>query len=164
MVTLSPFYIAKHETTYELWYEVYQWATSIDRGVNKYTFANKVREGHNGTDGDAPTEAGKNEPVTYISWRDAIVWCNAYSEMSGKGPVYYTDSGYGMVLRVSTDAFGTNTAADKAVMKARANGYRLPVEGGHLLRPGLLRIDGQEPIPKTNCGLTPGTTPMPRIR
>jgi formylglycine-generating enzyme required for sulfatase activity len=124
-VTLSPFSIAKYETTYELWYEVYQWATS-----HGYTFANPGREGHDGSDGAAPTSAGtaKYEPVTYINWRDTVVWCNAYSEMSAKDPVYYTDTGYGTILRVSTNTWGTDTAADKAVIKPGANGYRLPTE------------------------------------
>jgi formylglycine-generating enzyme required for sulfatase activity len=122
-VILSPFYIAQYETTYQLWYTVYQWATSPDRGDKKYTFANPGQEGYNG--------AGSNQPVTHISWRDAVVWCNAYSEMSGKDPVYYTDSGYGTVLRVSTDTSTdgiTETAADAAVMKPNAKGYRLPTE------------------------------------
>jgi formylglycine-generating enzyme required for sulfatase activity len=123
-VTLSPFKIAKYETTYELWYEVNQWAES-----NGYTFATKGGEGHNGTNGAAPSSTGtaKTEPVTWISWRDAIVWCNAYSEMDGKEPVYYTDKGYGKVLRTSTNDPET-TEADQAVMKPGANGYRLPTE------------------------------------
>jgi formylglycine-generating enzyme required for sulfatase activity len=122
-VTLSPFYIAKYETTYELWYTVKQWAAG-----NGYSFANPGCEGDDGTDGDPPTGTAKYEPVTGISWRDAVVWCNAYSEMSGKGPVYYTDSTYSTVLRISTNDSGTSTAADTAVMKAAANGYRLPTE------------------------------------
>jgi formylglycine-generating enzyme required for sulfatase activity len=126
-VTLSPFYIAKYETTYELWYEVYQWATDASRGADIYAFANPGREGHDGVDGAEPTEA-KNEPVTNISWRDAVVWCNAYSEKSGKEPVYYTDTGYATVLRISTNDSGTDTAADKAVMKPDAKGWRLPTE------------------------------------
>ncbi|MDR1307652.1 MAG: formylglycine-generating enzyme family protein [Treponema sp.] len=121
-VTVSPFSIAKYETTYELWYEVRTWAAG-----NGYTFANPGSEGYDGVAGAAPT-AAKNEPVTCISWRDAIVWCNAYSQMAGKTPVYYTDTGYATVLRISTDAAGTDTAADKAVMKPGANGYRLPTE------------------------------------
>jgi formylglycine-generating enzyme required for sulfatase activity len=121
-VTLSPFKIAKYETTYELWYDVKQWA-----GSHGYTFANSGREGHNGTTGVAPT-AAKMEPVTGINWRDAIVWCNAYSEMTGKEPVYYTDSTYTTVLRISTNDSGYNTMADDAVMKADADGYRLPTE------------------------------------
>jgi formylglycine-generating enzyme required for sulfatase activity len=42
--------------------------------------------------------------------------------------VYYTDTGYGTVLRTSTDGSGTATAADLAEMKPGANGYRLPTE------------------------------------
>jgi formylglycine-generating enzyme required for sulfatase activity len=122
-VTLSAFKIAKYETTYELWYEVYQWAAG-----NGYSIASPGREGNNGSDGAVPTTAAKNEPVTYINWRDAIVWCNAYSEVTGKEPVYYTDTAYTTVLKVSTTSSGTGTAADGAVMKAGANGYRLPTE------------------------------------
>jgi formylglycine-generating enzyme required for sulfatase activity len=121
-VNLSPFKIAKYETTYELWYEVYTWATDTARGANVYKFANAGREGHNGTDGAAPTTA-KTEPVTYINWRDAIVWCNAYSEMAGKDPVYKHS---GSIIRDSRDA--NATACDGAVMDTSANGYRLPTE------------------------------------
>jgi formylglycine-generating enzyme required for sulfatase activity len=130
-VTLSPFAIGKYEITYELWYTVRQWATSTDRGVNRYTIASPGSEGHNGTDGAAPTEAAKYEPVTTISWRDAIVWCNAYSEMAGKAPVYYKADGT-TILRVSTTTIGTNIDADQALIKgwpgSVPNGYRLPTE------------------------------------
>jgi formylglycine-generating enzyme required for sulfatase activity len=114
-VSLSAFKIAKYETTYELWYTVKQWAA--DKG---YSFANAGREGNDGTDEAAPTSA-KFEPVTMISWRDAIVWCNAYSQMSGKQPVYYYNSA---VIQDSTNA----TACDNAVMDTAKNGYRLPTE------------------------------------
>jgi formylglycine-generating enzyme required for sulfatase activity len=114
-VTLSPFKIAKYETTYELWYEVKQWAAG-----HGYNFANAGKEGHHGTDGAAPT-AAKREPVTNMSWRDAVVWCNAYSEMSGKTPVYKYS---GSVIRNSTNA----TACDGAEMDTAADGYRLPTE------------------------------------
>jgi formylglycine-generating enzyme required for sulfatase activity len=59
--------------------------------------------------------------VTVISWRDAIVWCNAYSEKSGKAPVYYYS---GAVIKDSTNT----TACDSAVMDTAKNGYRLPTE------------------------------------
>jgi formylglycine-generating enzyme required for sulfatase activity len=125
-VTLSPFSIAKYETTYELWYAVKAWAISSERGSNGYIFANAGREGDDGTDGAAPT-GDKYEPVTGISWRDAIIWCNAYSEMTGKVPVYYKQGG-AEILRVSTSDSGTDTEADKAVMDGTKNGYRLPTE------------------------------------
>jgi formylglycine-generating enzyme required for sulfatase activity len=125
-VILTPFKIAKYQTTYELWYEVYTWATNTAaRGGNVYTFANAGRQGGNGSTGPVGTD---KHPVTEINWRDAIVWCNAYSEMSGKTPVYYTDATYGTVLRISTNTSGIATAADLAKMKPGVNGYRLPTE------------------------------------
>jgi formylglycine-generating enzyme required for sulfatase activity/predicted Rdx family selenoprotein len=126
-VILSPFSVAKYETTYELWYTVRQWAVSEERGAGKYTFAYSGREGHDGTGGAAPTDGAKHEPVTYINWRDMIVWCNAYSEMAGKEPVYYKAGGT-EILRVSATTSGTATDADLAVMKREKNGYRLPTE------------------------------------
>lgn len=89
-VTVNTFSMAETELTYAKWYEVYTWATSADRGDAKYTFANKGRQGSGGTDGAAPTE-GNTEPVTCISWRDAVVWCNAASEKDGLTPVYWLE-------------------------------------------------------------------------
>jgi formylglycine-generating enzyme required for sulfatase activity len=122
-VTLRPFSIAKYETTYALWYEVYRWA--LDKG---YSFAHAGCEGDDGREGAPPTEKGEGKPVTSITWRDAVVWCNAYSQMRGKELVYYTDATYTTVLKVSTDGIGPGTAADGVVMKPGANGYRLPTE------------------------------------
>ncbi|MDR1787171.1 MAG: InlB B-repeat-containing protein [Treponema sp.] len=119
-VTLSTYAIAVYETTYELWYEVKTWALN-----NGYTFANAGREGYDGTDGAAPTSGAKTEPVTYISWRDAMVWCNAYSEMTGKTPVYMMPiTGSYVAIRNSSNG----TVCDSAVMNAANNGYRLPTE------------------------------------
>ena len=56
-VKLSPYKLGKTEVTYELWYEVLAWAEH-----KGYTFANRGREGSAGTDGAAPTEAGKAVP------------------------------------------------------------------------------------------------------
>jgi formylglycine-generating enzyme required for sulfatase activity len=50
------------------------------------------------------------------------VWCNAYSEKSGKTPVYL--DGSDAILRDAT----ATTAVDGAEMKTGANGYRLPTE------------------------------------
>ena len=120
--TISDFQIGKYEVTYELWYTVHNWALS-----NGYNFANPGREGRSGTitdpAGEPPTSA-KYEPVTKINWRDAIVWCNAYSEMDGFTPCYTYSS---TVIKDSRD---TNaTACDNAVCNWSANGYRLPTEG-----------------------------------
>lgn len=127
--TVSAFRICKFETTYNVWYTVRVWAVS-----NGYVFANLGREGHDGTIGAAPT-ATKHEPVTTINWRDAIVWCNAYSQMSGLTPVYCSDAALTTTVKNASDgAFGSsiNTAAgsvDNPYVNWAANGYRLPTEG-----------------------------------
>lgn len=109
--------IAETEVTYELWYRVKKWAMS-----NGYAFAHPGKEGLDGPIGATPT-ADKNEPVTYISWRDAIVWCNALSEMSSLTPVYTYLS---LVIRSSQDQ--NSLACDNAVFNYDATGYRLPTE------------------------------------
>ncbi|GHU85295.1 hypothetical protein FACS189473_4170 [Spirochaetia bacterium] len=85
--------------------------------------------------GGTITETARSEvfiagrPVTMISWLDAIVWCNAYSELSGKEPVYYTDDTYTTVLKISsTNILEAELVADGAKMKSGTNGYRLPIE------------------------------------
>lgn len=117
--TISDFSIGKYEVTYYLWHTVYTWATA-----NGYSFANEGKEGQDGTAGAVPTSA-KYEPVTTISWRDTIVWCNAYSEMSGRTPVYENTSG-----DIIKDSRDTNaTECDTTVPNLNSNGYRLPTEG-----------------------------------
>lgn len=90
LVTLSDFEIAKTETTYKTWYDVYKWATDEAREDKRYRFTNSGREGNGGIDGAEPT-IKSNHPVTCISWFNAIIWCNALSEKTGLEPVYYFD-------------------------------------------------------------------------
>jgi len=130
----AQFIMGETEVTYELWYEVYKWATT-DAGGGKradggvlYTFANAGREGNDGTDGAVST-AAKQEPVTTVNWRDTIVWCNALTEYcnanNGSGTVLecvYTYSG--SIIRDSSDA--NATACDNAVPNSSAKGFRLP--------------------------------------
>jgi formylglycine-generating enzyme required for sulfatase activity len=123
-VQVEAFKIGETEVTYELWYAVRQWAES--RG---YSFFNKGREGAAGKDGMAPTE-NKNHPVAYINWRDAMIWCNAYSEATGKTPVYYEDSGFTKILKTSQgqEVSTGEGLAEQGSVKADANGFRLPTE------------------------------------
>ncbi|GHU09445.1 hypothetical protein FACS1894151_07200 [Spirochaetia bacterium] len=119
-VTLGSFKMGAYEVTYDLWYEVYTWATAEDRGGNKYTFVNAGGEGHNGIFGAAPTER-KFEPVTAVNWRDIVVWCNAYSEKTEKTAVYKTSGG--LVIRSSTGSIENDI-----IPAVSATGYRLPTE------------------------------------
>ncbi len=116
--TISSFEIGKYEVTYELWYTVYQWAVA-----HGYCFANSGREGSDGSDGSKPTSS-KFEPVTCVNWRDCIVWCNAYSEMSGYKPVYNL---FGIPIKDSRDS--NSNVCDDAGVDWSADGYRLPTEG-----------------------------------
>ena len=75
-VKLSPYKLGKTEVPYKLWKEVHDWAI---QPANGYKFA---KVGVKGKDGSRSEE----EPVTTVSWRDCIVWCNAYTQkIKGEG-------------------------------------------------------------------------------
>ena len=116
-VRLSPYAIAKYETTYELWHEVREWAEK-----NGYVFANKGQEGSEGEQGGTPT-ANKQEPVLKITWRDAIVWCNAYTQKIRKENDCVYRNSNGNILK---DA--TSDECDGAVASIEKKGFRLPTE------------------------------------
>jgi formylglycine-generating enzyme required for sulfatase activity len=122
--TVRGFQIAKYETIYELWYVVKTWAEK--EAEHPYTFANPGREGLDGTPGAAPAGNKRYQPVTDITWRDAIVWCNAYSEKEGRMQVYIHN---GEIIRDATAiTMGEEWVCDKAEINFYADGYRLPTE------------------------------------
>ena len=98
-VTVSAFYMAKHETTQAMWEEVRAWGLS-----NGYT--------------DLPVGGGigPHHPVQEVSWFDAVKWCNARSEKDGLAPCYTANDG------------PMRTGQSKVVMDVTADGYRLPTE------------------------------------
>ena len=85
--SVSAFYMDVNEVTLSRWQSVYFWA--LEHG---YSFSN------------AGQGKGPNHPVHTISWFDAVKWCNARSEQSGKTPVYYSDAGLTQVFRSGTAA------------------------------------------------------------
>ena len=124
--TISVFKIGKYLVTYGLWYTVCQWAVG-----NGYSFANAGTEGCCGSTGLAPT-AAKFQPVTDVNWRDTIVWCNAYSQMSGLTPAYCSDASFITPVKISSSVGGIDTApgsVDNPYVNWTANGFRLPTEG-----------------------------------
>jgi formylglycine-generating enzyme required for sulfatase activity len=125
-VPVAAFYMGETEVTYELWKAVYDWATDSARGANQYTFANAGRQGGDYPDTGAAVGTNKH-PVTEINWRDAVVWCNAYSEAAGKTPVYKYNNA---VLRESEDqsVSAGSGKAEKAAVDTAANGFCLPTE------------------------------------
>jgi len=118
-VKLSPYKLGKTEVTYKLWKEVYDEAVKPEHG---YTFQNAGQKGSDGTGND------EEQPVTMVSWRDCIVWCNAYTEMklgSDEQCVYRESNASGAA--VLKDATAT-TACDAAYADMGKKGFRLPTE------------------------------------
>lgn len=114
--SVQNFEMNAYETTYELWYEVLTKARKLG-----YNFQNPGQEGSMGRRGKAPKPNLAGQSVTNISWYDAIVWCNAFSELSNLTPCYTYK---GQVIRDSSDT----SACDLATCNWNANGYRLPTE------------------------------------
>jgi len=82
VASINAFNIGKYEIKYFEWITVYNWAVN-----NGYTFANTGEMG--GQCCGSTVELNYQHPVTEISWRDSITWCNALSELEGLTPVYY---------------------------------------------------------------------------
>jgi len=138
-VIKDSFAISKYEVTYELWEKVYKWAMEEKEG-EKYIFKNK---GFCGGKKNADkkfvenSEEGKKQPVVKVSPRDAVIWCNAYSEMEGLVPVYYwgvrddmsSEEIEGCILRNAGDAIKVDSAkmltAEQAKKMQGKNGFRL---------------------------------------
>ncbi len=124
--------ISETELDYPLWEKVYYWAIN-----NGYKFQNPGRNGGDkSVENNMPSTpvAGADEvhPVTQISWRDAVVFCNALTEYENseqkskskkaKRPCYYGNKllSKSKVLRDST-VKGMDVFLDD-----KAFGYRLP--------------------------------------
>lgn len=132
---VKAFMLGKYEVTYALWYEVYQWATA-----HGYSFAGKGYEGSDfDTLGIEPTARGKYQPVTGVSATDALLWMNAYSEKTGKTPVYTItvtiaeerDSEGNIVREASSEVVPvreTGFSVGAVAVNTNADGYRLPTQ------------------------------------
>ena len=131
------FELANYELSYTEWREVFMWALengySFDRaGVAGSHGAKEIDQGIARPLKPAPLEEKtKYHPVTQITWRDAIVWCNAKNEKEGLPPVYYYN---GEVLKSAVmpteetkESEKPDYVCDEAEVKDEG-GYRLPTE------------------------------------
>jgi formylglycine-generating enzyme required for sulfatase activity len=131
VASISAFKIGTTEITYDTWAKVKHWAEA----VKGYTFNTGV-----GTIGSSDS-GSTQQPVIAMNWRDAVVWCNAASELAGLTPcyyvtpgspnpsgTYYTDATTSTTGKISdTDTTGTAPNTNNCVLWT-ANGYRLPTE------------------------------------
>ncbi|MBN2652201.1 MAG: SUMF1/EgtB/PvdO family nonheme iron enzyme [Spirochaetales bacterium] len=119
-ITLTkPYRIAEHEVSYELWSRVRHWAHS-----HGYSFSNQGMPGNQAGPGATVTAQNKDYPVAGISWYDAIIWCNALSELVGSGyqPIYLINE-----VPVKSASALRNDIKNLAI-KPNTRGFRLPTE------------------------------------
>lgn len=110
------FWIGETEVTYELWLAVCAWAAA-ERG---YNFANPGTKGYMG-------EGSTQQPVTTLNWRDALVWCNAFTEWINAQTGSHLRCVYKFHGEPIRDARGNNYMQyDTVVPDKKANGFRLP--------------------------------------
>jgi len=110
-VSVSAFYMDANLVSYSLWQSVAAAATN----VLGYTFpTNAIRN---------PSGWGSNYPVQSNYWGNAVLWCNARSQLAGLKPVYYTDAG---LTQLFTNY--ANVTPPTIYPDWTASGYRLPTE------------------------------------
>lgn len=142
-LTLYPYEIGKYEVTYELWYEVLTWAKNHGYEIIFQGSEGSIAPDNKNFPAKPPTEEGKHMPVVRIPWRSAVVWCNAYSEMTGLKCVYYTDSGKTEPVRTTNPVKNPSDpeeakyhkipddrpgSIDNLYVNWKADGFRLPTE------------------------------------
>ena len=98
---ISAFYIDKFEVTMALWAEVQTWAN-----IHGYDL------------GAVGLGKASNHPVYFVSWYDAVKWCNARSEKECRTPAYFLDAGLSVRYRSGQVEPYVNWSS----------GYRLPTE------------------------------------
>ena len=106
--------MGKTQVTYAQWRKVCDWAVWYG-----YYFVNPGKAGASGS------ENGEH-PVTDISWRDAMVWCNALTEYCHENE----GTNYSCVYRYNGDIVRdarNETACDKVEVDPGSKGFRLPL-------------------------------------
>lgn len=117
---VNSYAVSNCEITYKLWKEVYDWALN-----NGYTFANEGSKGGTKQGKYKKDSHNEAEPVTMVSWRDAVVWCNAYTEKTMGGDECCYKQIDGSILKNSAKKIEHLIDIDILDLK---KGYRLPTE------------------------------------
>ena len=110
-VTLSEYTIGKYEVTAELWNTIYVWAK--DKG---YKFENPE---------DIEHVSSSNQPMSGVSWRNCVIWCNAYTEakFGNTEQCAYINSQTNKIVKSIGDDDDDNLVCDLT-----KKGFRLPTE------------------------------------
>ena len=137
------FWISTCEVPYALWKRIHRWGNAPFNTLQKRYVYRKF--GDVGSMVFEPADSrrafSQDEPVTNVTFYDALAWCNTLSEYEGKRPCYYLDPEFTEIFknqhlwtRVELDEEGERTkrVADvpepKVYVHWEADGYRLPTE------------------------------------
>ena len=143
-VYVRPFWMQSTEVTFGQWKVVREWGkehgyTDLPQGVGK----------------------GDDHPVVMVTWLDAVKWCNAASERTGRKPCYEAS---GAVLRIGrannitcnwqSDGFRLPTTAEWEKAAKAGKHRRYPWPG--LINESLANYDSRRPKLKDALGGHPG--------
>ncbi|MFW6286856.1 MAG: formylglycine-generating enzyme family protein, partial [Candidatus Sumerlaeota bacterium] len=121
--------VTKDKLSYKEWFEVYNWAVSnqytMDLDHRGYVFD---RDGDMGQMDRGQSDLSAEATATDMTWLDAVLWCNALSELEGLTPCYYLDASHRQVLRKIRERNRPERYGWKPDVHVKwdADGYRLP--------------------------------------
>ncbi len=134
-VVPGPFRLAETEVTGELWNAVRNSSASAFFSLS-----------------DVPRSSGDKYPLEWVSWREAVVFCNALSVALGFDPVYYRDEAFTRPFRSAAELASDD---DRVFVNGYSTGFRLP--GSTEWELAARYIDGSEWTP----GGHPSGSPHP---
>jgi formylglycine-generating enzyme required for sulfatase activity len=142
--SIPAFYIAKCEIPYVLFHRVRRLAVAPQFVFDEFYPFVTINDGDMGSMDYGPNgkllDHGGEEPVTDLTWLDAMLWCNMLSEYEGREPVYYLTSDFKfMQRRARVRQWGHRRNPlymPKVYVKWDADGYRLPTPAEWLAAAG----------------------------
>lgn len=132
------FYMTTCEIPYLLWRRVHRLARyngfAGPRGFNFDSYGDMGSMAFPDAKGNYLSH-GQNEPVTHLSFADAIAWCNALSQQESKLPCYYTDPEFKVPFRevIYPPFWRPEMRKTTIYVNWAANGYRLPTQDEWLI-------------------------------
>lgn len=123
-IDIDAFYICDHEVTQKE-YETYCTYGASTPGTEAISGSTTYQ-----------TEDGDSQPAMYVSWYDALVYCNLRSIAEGLDPVYTIDgstdpSSWSGILTSDSKYYGPSSSNDSwnaVTQDMSKDGYRLPTE------------------------------------
>jgi formylglycine-generating enzyme required for sulfatase activity len=122
-MTVSSFSMGKYEVTWDQWACVRYWGKA-----HGYSFSDRATNQHIG---NGTYEYGRgDEPVIFLDWHNAVIWCNAASERFSLKPVYFKDAAFSVPIRDNSRYWSGDPqgSVENPYVDWAAGGYRLPTE------------------------------------